>query len=103
MEAALAIAALVTVLVFCLGGLSAITGQIRCVDAAREAARLAARGDHRSAQSAVDAIAPPGARLRISQDGGFVVAEVSADHVLLPGISLFARAVGANEQAVLGG
>jgi hypothetical protein len=97
-EAALAIAALVTVLVLCLGGLSAIAGQIRCIDAAREAARLAARGDETSARAVVHAVAPPGAQLRISRDGDFVIADVSADHLLLPGISLAARAYAADEQ-----
>jgi hypothetical protein len=101
-EAALAIAALVTVMVLCLGGLSAIVGQIRCVDAAREAARLAARGDQRSAQAVVQTIAPPGAQLRISRDGEFVVADVTADHTLLPGVSIAERAVAAVEQTALG-
>jgi triphosphoribosyl-dephospho-CoA synthetase len=102
-EAALAIAALVTVLVLCLSGLSAIAGQVRCIDAAREAARLAARGDQRSAQAVVEAIAPSGAQLRIQRDGEFVVADVTADHLLLPGITLAARAVAAVEQLVVGG
>ena len=44
-EAAFAIAALVVVLVLCAGGLTALSMQVRCIDAAREAARLAARGD----------------------------------------------------------
>ena len=43
-EAAFAIAALVVVLVLCVSGLTAVSMQVRCVDAAREAARLAARG-----------------------------------------------------------
>ncbi|MCV7295399.1 pilus biosynthesis protein TadE, partial [Mycobacterium goodii] len=42
-------AALVVVLVLCVGGLSTVSMQVRCVDAAREAARLAARGDDRAA------------------------------------------------------
>ena len=44
-EAAFAIAALVVVLVLCAAGLTALSMQVRCIDAAREAARLAARGD----------------------------------------------------------
>ncbi|MDM4141072.1 TadE family type IV pilus minor pilin, partial [Mycobacterium sp. FLAC0960] len=51
-EAALGIAALVVVLVLCLAGVTAVSMQVRCVDAAREAARLAARGDERSAAAA---------------------------------------------------
>ncbi|MGH3563546.1 MAG: TadE family type IV pilus minor pilin, partial [Mycobacterium sp.] len=49
MEAALGLAALVAVLVLCLAGVTAVSMQVRCVDAAREAARLAARGDERLA------------------------------------------------------
>ncbi|WP_269745775.1 TadE family type IV pilus minor pilin, partial [Mycobacterium celatum] len=37
------IAALLAVLVQCLAGITAVSMQVRCVDAAREAARLAAR------------------------------------------------------------
>ncbi|MDO3640326.1 TadE family type IV pilus minor pilin, partial [Mycolicibacterium arseniciresistens] len=48
MEAAFAVAAVVTVLVLCAAGVSAVAMQVRCLDAAREAARLAARGDDRS-------------------------------------------------------
>ena len=53
---------MVVVLVLCLGGITAISMQVRCVvDAAREAARLAARGDERSAVDAARRIAPVGA------------------------------------------
>ncbi len=41
----MAIATLVLVLVLCLAGVTAVSMQVRCIDAAREAARLAARGD----------------------------------------------------------
>ncbi|WP_415823210.1 TadE family type IV pilus minor pilin, partial [Mycobacterium senriense] len=44
MEAALGIAALVVVLVLCLAGVSAVSMQVRCVDAARGTAPFAARG-----------------------------------------------------------
>ncbi|WP_328589072.1 TadE family type IV pilus minor pilin, partial [Mycobacterium interjectum] len=37
----MAVAALVVVLVLCLAGITAVSMQVRCVDAAREAARLA--------------------------------------------------------------
>lgn len=37
MEAALAIATLVLVLVLCLAGVTAVSMQVRCIDAAREA------------------------------------------------------------------
>ncbi|EFD56183.1 conserved hypothetical protein [Mycobacterium tuberculosis T92] len=58
MEAALAIATLVLVLVLCLAGVTAVSMQVRCIDAAREAARLAARGDVRSETNHDPCIAP---------------------------------------------
>ncbi|MFI2562521.1 TadE family type IV pilus minor pilin, partial [Nocardia farcinica] len=44
-EAAIALAAIMVVIVVCVGALLAASTQVRCVDAAREAARLEARGD----------------------------------------------------------
>src|ERR1700758_5676496 len=73
-EAALAIASLVVVLVLCLAGVTAVSTQVRCIDAAREAARLAARGDERSAVDAARGIAPVGARIQLRREGDFVVA-----------------------------
>jgi hypothetical protein len=64
---------------------------IRCVDAAREAARLAARGDDGS--SAARAIAPQDASVQLRRDGAHVVATVAARSVLLPGITVAGRAV----------
>lgn len=71
--------------------------QVRCVDAAREAARLAARGDDTAAGRAVDTVAPDGALLQLRRDGGYVVATVSSRTSLLPGISINATAVAAAE------
>ena len=51
--------------------------QIRCVDAAREAARLAARGDDGTAGAR--AIAPDGAAVQVRRDGEHVVATVTSD------------------------
>jgi hypothetical protein len=81
--------------VLCLGGLTAVSAQVRCIDAAREAARLAARGD--DASSAVRSIAPTGAALQIRVDGGLVVAKVTSGAALLPGIAISAEAVSAVE------
>lgn len=97
MEAAFAIAALVAVLVLCAGGLTAVAMQVRCIDAAREAARLAARGDETSAGTAVGSIGPAGATLQLRRDGGFVVATVSGHSRLLPGVAIRADAVAAIE------
>jgi hypothetical protein len=71
---------------------------VRCVDAAREAARLAARGDDASA--AARRIAPDGAALRLRTDGGFVIATVTARSTLLPGLTVAAEAVAAVEPGV---
>ena len=97
MEAAFAIAALVVVLTVCMAGLTAVSMQVRCVDAAREAARLAARGDDASASAAAQGVAPDGTTVQLRRDGGFVVATVTARSPLLPGITISAGAVAAAE------
>lgn len=84
-------------LVLCLAGLTAITMQVRCVDAAREAARLAARGDDAVAAEAARRVAPAGAGVHLRRDGAYVVATVSARSALLPGIEIAARGVSAVE------
>lgn len=97
MEAAFAIAALVVVLVLCVAGLTAVSMQVRCIDAAREAARLAARGDDGGAAQAARSIAPFGAQLDLHEDGGLVVATVTSHSILLPGITIRAETVAAIE------
>jgi hypothetical protein len=94
-EAAFAIAALVLVLTLCLAGLSAMAMHVRCVDAAREAARLAARGADGSNIARV--VAPEGAVVRLRRDGDLVEATVTARSALLPGLTVAARAVAAME------
>jgi hypothetical protein len=96
-EAAFAVATLVVVLVLCLAGLTAVAMQLRCVDAAREAARLAARGDERAASEAARSVGPGGAGLEIRRSDGRVVARVVASWPLLPGITIGAEAVAAVE------
>lgn len=93
----MAIAALVVVLVGCLAGITAVSMQVRCVDAAREAARLAARGDERSAVAVARHIAPGGSRVRVHRDGDFVVVTVIAHSKLLPTLDIGAKAVSAAE------
>ena len=95
-EAAFAIAALVVVLMLCVSGLMAVSMQVRCVDAAREAARLSARGDDSSASDAARA-RPDGAAVQLRRDGGFVVATVTTRLALLPGVIVAAQAVAAVE------
>jgi hypothetical protein len=87
----------VVVLVICAGGLTAVAMQVRCIDAAREAARLAARGDEAGAGVAARTVGPAGAAMQLRRDGGFVVATVSGRSRLLPGIVITADAVAATE------
>ncbi|CAJ1579055.1 TadE family type IV pilus minor pilin [[Mycobacterium] wendilense] len=100
-ETALGVATLVAVVVVCAAGLGAILTGVRCTDAAREAARLAARGDQVAAAEAVRAVAPAGAQLRLHREGGFVVATVTAASAL-PGVPISARAVAAVEPTASG-
>jgi len=92
--------ALVAVLAVCLAGLSAVSMQVRCIDAAREAARLAARGDEGSASRIAGQIAPGHAQVVVRRDGQFVVARVTARSALLPGLSIAGEAVAAAEEGV---
>jgi len=92
-EAAFGIAALVVAMVVCVAGLTAVSMQVRCVDAAREAARLAARGDDRSAAAVGREASRRGASVEIRHQGGLVVARVTAKSALLPGLIIAAEAV----------
>ena len=74
--------------------------QVRCIDAAREAARLAARGDDSSAMQTAHDIAPMGAIVQMRREDELVFATVTTRSVLLPGITIGAEAVAAVEPAV---
>jgi len=92
-EAAIALCALVAVLGMALAGIAAVTDQLRCTDAAREAARLTARGEENEGRAAAERIAPRGASIAIQVDGDAIAATVSAAPIgLLPGITLTGRA-----------
>lgn len=93
MEAALAIASLITVALFCLAGATALSMQVRCIDAAREVARLAARGHG----AATGGLAPPGAAVELRSSGGYVVARVTDRAPILPGVVISGEAVAALE------
>lgn len=83
-------------LLVCGAGVSAVVMQMRCVDAAREIARLAARGDPGAATHAA-ALAPPGAAVQLRRDGEYVVATVVARPALLAGLVISGEAVAALE------
>ena len=101
-EAAVALPALVVVLGLAIGAVVTVGGQLRCVDAARAGARVAARGDSDgAAAAAARQVAPPGAQVRIAHDAGLV--EVSVTVTLragrwLPGIPLHAQAAAEAER-----
>jgi hypothetical protein len=86
----------VVVLALCAAAITAVALHIRCVDAAREVARLAARGD----TDAVHTVAPDGAAVQIRRDGEFVVVTVTARSAVLPGVTVAAKAVAAAEPGV---
>jgi Flp pilus assembly protein TadG len=102
-EAALALCSLVAVLALVLAAVSAVAAQVRCVDAAREAARLTARGEQDRAEVLAQRIAPRGAVVAVTVHGDEVTARVSVNPVagLLPGIEVSAEALAVLEAAVL--
>ncbi|MFZ2511728.1 MAG: TadE family type IV pilus minor pilin [Gordonia sp. (in: high G+C Gram-positive bacteria)] len=95
-EAAYALAALAAFVVLGVGAIGGVVAQLRCADAAREVARLAAVGDTQAA--AVGArVAPSGARIEVRTQGDQVVATVVAKIPLLPLLDISARSVAAVE------
>jgi hypothetical protein len=90
-EAAVALGAFVTVLALALGAISAAIDQLRCIDAAREAARLVARGEADRARVVAIEIAPSSANVAITRRGDDTIqVDVRATPVngLLPGLQL---------------
>jgi Flp pilus assembly protein TadG len=99
-ELAASLPVLVLVLGVALTAVDAASARVRLQDAAREAARLAARGDELGAQRVAAGIAP-GADLRLHTGSADVVATVRTTvHPLtdlLPGLTVSATAVAALE------
>ena len=97
-EAALALCAFVTVLAMVLGAVSMVLDQIRCTDAAREAARLVARGEQNRATEAVNQIAA-GATVSVTTDGDAITVRVRDPAIggLLPGVHIQAEAYAVRE------
>jgi hypothetical protein len=101
-EAAIALCALMVVLALAIGGVAAAGAQVRCVDAAREAARLVARGQSDRARQAASTIAPAGAWVSVRVVGDEITVDVSARLVgPLPGLSVAGRAVAVLEPGQL--
>jgi hypothetical protein len=102
-EAALALCSLVVVLALSLAAVVAVSAQLRCIDAAREAARLTARGEQERGEQAALRLAPSGAGVRIEVRGDEVSVLVVADPVggLLPGVDVSAEAFAVLEPGAL--
>ena len=98
-EAALALCALTVFLVLALGALVAVAQTMRCADAARELARLAARGEPDRGRTVAAVLAPAGARMDLVQDGDTVTALVSTRLVGALPLTVGGRAVAALEEA----
>lgn len=101
-EAAVVLPALVVVVWAAVGAVALATAQLRCVDAAREAARAAARGESVSeARTLAEAAAPRRARVSVRVVGDraqvVVTATVRPFGGLLPQVPVTARAVTARE------
>ena len=98
-EAAIALSAFATALAVTLGGMAAGVDQVRCVDAAREAARLTARGEQEQGKTAAARIAPPNAAIAVRIEGNQIEVDVHAAPIngLLPGLQLHAEAFAIRE------
>lgn len=83
-----------------IGAVVAVTDAVRCVDAARELARAAARGEPERGREVAATVAPPGARLSLTGGAGPddpLVAEVSTEPLSPLPVSVRGRAVAAPE------
>jgi len=106
-ELATALPVLMVLLAVALSAVAAVTAQLRCVDAAREGARAAARGESPARVVALAGqVAPAGARVRVSASGPDTVAVTVTSRVPLVGrllspVSVQARSVALVEPGVL--
>jgi Flp pilus assembly protein TadG len=96
-ETAAVLLPLVLMLALCLSLVTTVHAQLRCVDAAREGARLAARGEaHERVVATAERLGPAGAAATVRRQGEQVVVTVKATARpltrLLPGIPVHAQA-----------
>ena len=86
-ELAVSLPALVLLLFFALGAVLAVRTQLECIDAARDGALAAARGD--DGMAAASRGAPPGAAIAVAGDGSSVRVTVAATVRPLGGLAGF--------------
>lgn len=101
-ELAVALPAVVLVIVAGMTAVSVLTAQLRCVDAAREAARAAARGESSAVvHSVASRSGPSGSAVTVAGDDRDVVVTVSAEsgggRGILPSFHVRATAVARRE------
>ncbi len=103
MEAALVLPLVVAVAVTCIAALSVVATQLRCLDAAGEAARMYGRGDAAAAAAVVTALAGP-ATLDVGSDGELVRAVVTIRPLggFLPGLRVTATGFAVRESSAAG-
>lgn len=92
-EAALALASLALVTALAVSAVAAVGASVRCTDAARELARLAARGEPERGRVVAAQLAPAGARIALTIRGDEATAEVSLAPVPALPLSVTGRAV----------
>jgi len=105
-EIAMALPALVVLVAAAMTAVSVLTAQLRCVDAAREAARAAARGETQAVVTSVARRqAPSGAMVRVAGEQeirAVVSAEARSAGGLLPAFRVSATAVALREPGLSG-
>lgn len=99
-EAAIALSSLTVVLVLAIGAVLAVAMHVQCLDAAREAARLTARGEGARAAVVAAQVAPRGAQVHTRTEGDTVVVRVQASSTVLPALDISAEAVAVLEPSV---
>ncbi len=101
-EMAAALPVLVLLLAVALSAVGAVTAQLRCVDAAREGARAAGRGEPPArVVNLARQVAPPGAAVHVRSAGPDTVSVSVRSRVPLLGHLLSPVAVGATAVALL--
>ena len=100
-EAALALCSLAVVLALAVAAVAAMAASVRCLDAARELARLAARGEPDRGRAVAADLAPSGAVLVLESVGDTVTAEVSVQLIRPLPVRINGRAVAAAEPGVV--
>jgi len=100
-EAAVVLPALLAVLALAVGAVMTVGAQLQLVDAARQAARLAARGEPADVVEEVgERAGPRGTTVAVRRDGSTLTVTAKATTKplgLLPGIGLQAKAVAESE------